>query len=312
MVAPVRTVCFIDESQEASEQMVSYDDAIPSVIARVILFLYTKTYEALEIPDVFQTLCSDPPELEYRHVEEECPAEERDLEESDEMDEDESTIVEGPQSSSESAPKAVSSDGQQTLEGGESNQQGSEEDKQAKREKMFKSLKVNAMVYKYADYLKIEELAKLASDRFLEEAKEVYLLSDFTDPLETLYEQLPPNDQGLRLRVTTFMAEKYEEVRQKPMIARAVDFHTDGFWKVCTKLMDQQKELHQRTLEDEVKQLVRTLEYNDMRCKHKSKVVFRYLTPEEREAEQQGAKPVERWSFDFTCRMCQMRYPDRK
>ena len=73
----MRTVCFIDESQEASEQMVSYDDAIPSVIARVILFLYTKMYEALEIPDVFQTLCSDPPELEYRHVEEECPAEER-------------------------------------------------------------------------------------------------------------------------------------------------------------------------------------------------------------------------------------------
>lgn len=278
-------------------------------MSRVILFLYTKTYEASDVPEIFRNLCSDPPELKFRHIQNEYPAEEGESRASGRMVEDEPTIADDPGDGSDSAPKAVSSDDPNVLESDDSDEQVSEEDKQAKMEEMAKSLKVNAMVYKYADYLEIEELAKLASDRFLEEAKEVYLLDGFAGPLETLYEQVPPSDQGLRLRITTFMTENYEEVRKKPMIDRIMDYYTDGYWKVCISLMDRQKELHEAELDNELVRLIDTLDLNQMRCKHKSKVVFRVLTPEQNVDGQERSVPGERWAFDFTCRLCEMHYP---
>ncbi|KEF56444.1 uncharacterized protein A1O9_08025 [Exophiala aquamarina CBS 119918] len=287
--------------KEASEQKATYNEVIPSVMGRVILFLYTKTYDASNVPEIFRSLCSDPPELEFRQIENEGPTEEEgELEASERMAEDEPTIVADPQEGSDTAPKAISSNAPQDSE---SDDQVSEEDKQDKIEKIAKCLKVNAMVYKYADYLGIKELAELASDRFLEDAKEVHLLDNFADPLVTLYEQVPPSDQGLRLRITTFMTENYEEVCKKPMTDRVMDYYTDGYWKVCVKLMDRQKELHKTALDNELVRLIDTLDLNQMRCKHKSKVVFRLPTSEESIAEQK------RWVFDFTCRLCQMRYP---
>lgn len=282
-------------------------------MSRVIFFLYTKTYKGLIVPEVFRSLCSDPPELEFRQIPEafEIDGEQREPEDLDRMEEEEVTIIVGdgstPADDTSTSSTTSSADGSAS----ECEQSMSDAEKQAKMEVVGKRLKVHAMVYKYADYLEIEDLAKLASDRFLKYSKRVYLLNGFVDPLSTLYENLPPADKGLRLRITTLMTENWEQLREKTMVNQIMDHYTDGYWKLCTKLIDDQKNLHETCLESELERLITTLNNSELRCKHRARVTFRLLTPSEVADTHSTPSLRERWVFAFSCQNCSMQYPPR-
>jgi hypothetical protein len=282
-------------------------------MSRVIFFLYTKTYQASNVPEVFRSLCSDPPELELRQISEEfqIDEEERELEESGRMDEDETTIIVEDGSAQDENGSTTSTTSSADGSASESEENTSDEEKRARMEKAARRLKVHAMVYKYADYLEIEDLAKIASDRFLKHAKRVCLLDGFVDPLATMYEHIPPADKGLRLRITTLMTENWEQLRGKRMVSRIMDHYTDGYWKVCTKLIDEQKSLHEVNLTSELERLITALGNNELRCKHRSKVAFRLLTPEEAALTHSTPSQRERWVFEFSCQNCSTQYPPR-
>jgi hypothetical protein len=49
--------------QEAQTGRINFPEEIPSIMSRIIYYLYTKEFYELRVPEVFRPLCADPDEL---------------------------------------------------------------------------------------------------------------------------------------------------------------------------------------------------------------------------------------------------------
>ncbi|KIV84352.1 hypothetical protein PV11_00136 [Exophiala sideris] len=148
--------------EEALSGRVKFPEEESSIMARVILFMYTNDYEDHRLPWFYKQLVHD-----------------------DEEDEEE------------------------RLRG----RPGKDIDEIG----LMRPLKVNALMYKCADMLGLEQLKEIASSRFMRDAQVAYEMDGFDDPLRILYESTSPDDRGLRFEVTRLCVENHDllEIRKK-------------------------------------------------------------------------------------------------
>lgn len=276
-------------------------------MGRVVLYLYTGKYEASTVPKMYPELASDPSELDreklvmpqmYTVDEEEAQPGDDDT-----MQEDDTTLA---------VPARDTHDSNTTLRPTATTPSEGEAVVQANMEAAAKRLKVNVMVYKIADYLEIPKLAALASDNFMEDSQFNVERDGYVDPLGYMYENLPPFDRKLRLRITHWLSQHYEKISKMPVLTQALEYHTDGVWHLFKIRLDDQKRVHEEKLTTELDLLLRTMSSSELRCQHRSRVEFRSLTPDEIAATHTDPSQRQRWVFEYSCRHCTMRYLKRE
>ncbi|KAK5054477.1 hypothetical protein LTR84_001368 [Exophiala bonariae] len=211
-------------SREVETQRVVYDEFSPTIMSRVILYIYTKKYDASSVPPMFKELATDPTEVQLGKSSPEPEVVEDEVDSSSPDDWDPEW-----ESSSMKAVRLV------------------------KATSKAKPLKVNILVYKVADYLGVKGLAEFASAKINALSDEyLFHLDPTVEGLEFMLDELPARDRGLRLQIAAFLAKHQEEARQVASLDQALDCHTDGLWGVFKTAMDEQKQAEERAVTAEL------------------------------------------------------------
>ncbi|KAK4939980.1 hypothetical protein LTR10_019832 [Elasticomyces elasticus] len=168
--------------EEASSGVVKFPEEESSIMARVILFMYTKDYEDNRLPWFYKQVIHDD-------------------------DEDEEERLRG--------------------------QPGRDIDELG----MMRPLKVNALMYKCADMLGLEQLKEIASSRFMRDARLAYEMDGFDDVLQLLYENTSPGDRGLRFDVTRLCVENHDLLEIRKKTVEVIEEHQPDVWTFTVELL---------------------------------------------------------------------------
>ena len=102
---------------------------------------------------------------------------------------------------------------------------------------MMRPLKVNALIYKCADMLGLEQLKEIASSRFLKDAQVAYEMDGFHDPLRLLYDNTSPDDRGLRFEVTRLCVENHDLLEIRGKTVKVIEEHEPNVWNFFVELL---------------------------------------------------------------------------
>ena len=94
-----------------------------------------------------------------------------------------------------------------------------------------KPLDLHVLVYKCADMLGIENLKVFAATRFLKESETALKEESFARQLETVYESTSPNDQPLRLAVTSLCLKNHDQLPAE--VTKVVQMNEPNVWLVA-------------------------------------------------------------------------------
>jgi hypothetical protein len=101
---------------------------------------------------------------------------------------------------------------------------------------LLESMSVNALVYKCADMLGIENLKVLACARFVRQPESAYAMDGFDDPLNVMFENTHPNDVELRLAVTRICLSNYAQIRDQSKTVQILKHHKPNVWNVFAQM----------------------------------------------------------------------------
>ncbi|KIW55927.1 hypothetical protein PV05_04636 [Exophiala xenobiotica] len=169
--------------EEALSGRITFPEEDPEILARVILFMYSKYYHELKLPRFYHGLIKDDGEGE----EDRFPSG-RGFQEIDELG-------------------------------------------------LRRGLKVNALVYKCAEMLGLDELKDEASARFMRDAKSAYDMDGFEDPLRLLYESTRADDTDLRFKVTCLCVENHDILELRKKTIEVIKEHEGNVWSVSGELL---------------------------------------------------------------------------
>ena len=102
---------------------------------------------------------------------------------------------------------------------------------------VFKKLETNALVYKCADMLGVEDLKALAADRFVTDARTVFTKRAFAEPLRIMYESTRSDDGYLRLPITTLCIKHHNLLADIPETIAVIQHYEYNVWTVHMALL---------------------------------------------------------------------------
>ncbi|KIW91756.1 uncharacterized protein Z519_07724 [Cladophialophora bantiana CBS 173.52] len=111
-----------------------------------------------------------------------------------------------------------------------------------KQEEVVEALKINALVYKCADMLGIENLKVLAADRFLADAIGLVGDDQLAEPLRVMYESTHATDEHLRLPVTTLCIRNHDTLSKAAV--QVIQEHEHNVWSVTVHLLQEAQDRH--------------------------------------------------------------------
>lgn len=100
-----------------------------------------------------------------------------------------------------------------------------------------KPLKVNALMYKTAEMLGIDDLKTLASARFMRDAEAGFEMDGFEEPARLLYESTSTDDRDLRFKVTQLCVENYDVLEIRTKTLAILRQHGPNVWHVTVELL---------------------------------------------------------------------------
>lgn len=101
---------------------------------------------------------------------------------------------------------------------------------------VLETMSVNALVYKCADMLGIENLKTLACGRFVQQAESAYAMDGFDEPLDVMFENTHPNDVELRLTVTRICLSNYAQIKDRPKTVQTLKDHEPNVGNVFVQM----------------------------------------------------------------------------
>ncbi|KAJ9606900.1 hypothetical protein H2200_008910 [Cladophialophora chaetospira] len=209
--------------KEATSGKIEFPEDDPEVMARVVLFMYTGDYDADKAPSTIlpsgYSIVAGTPETKT-----------------------ESSAAEKPKSrrikaSTEATPAQSKSGVGQTID-----------------KRSFEVLTINALVYKCADMLGIQNLMMLAAERFLADCPVAYTDERFAPPLRTMFESTRSDDEHLRLPVTTLCVKSHSLL--PALVAAVVQEHEYNVWRIYVPILlgglngKTEDQIKRETLED--------------------------------------------------------------
>jgi len=204
--------------KEAQTQRIDFPKQIPSILSRVILYLYTGEFNPSEVPEAFQELCADPDEWTPRGFGDETIDDEI-----DQGDIEEELNQDRPPHETDHCVE--DDDGMDYLQ----------------HAHLLKSAKISAMVYQSADMLMIDGLKLLAADHFLAYARQNYDNRDFHEALQTMYDSTSELDEDLRLPITKMLFRHRHTSLPDEVIQVARD-NSAGWWDFAAQMLSDAEE----------------------------------------------------------------------
>ncbi|KAJ9606901.1 hypothetical protein H2200_008911 [Cladophialophora chaetospira] len=205
----LRTACDSDFREAASGQIdLSEDD--PKIVTRVVLFMYTSDYDPRKVPAF----------LIPGQAEEGSPM----------------TEAEGNNSSSNAAKAPARPKPLPGKKGRSTVRTMTAPEKEPVTAETFEALKINALVYKCADFLGIENLKMLAAERFMSDARVAYLDEKFAEPLQVMYESTRPDDEYLRVPATALCVKHGESFPAASDTVKVLEEYEHSVWGVYKPL----------------------------------------------------------------------------
>jgi hypothetical protein len=249
-----------DHEQETEKKRMQLPEEIPAILSRVIYFLYTGEYVVADVPEHFQTLCSDQdvPELTETTKKADCKAAVpfnayMEVDQEDEIDGEDENVREDPavrEAYGEfvrkskvirgflrtDTPEAAAIRGEGCLTTlNKAREEAVKVFQTPLGEETVKALKVHALVYKCADMLSIEELKSQACRGFYDGMTKAFMLKGFEAPLEVMYKTIRADDKDLRLAVTKFLVQNYRKLQNRSKTLRIIKehegYHTWDLWR---------------------------------------------------------------------------------
>ena len=226
--------------QEATSRKVNFPEDDPQIMSRVVLFLYTSDYDANSVPTFIlpgQNQGSKSLATVQQAGQEIKP----------------STTPESP-ATAETPPAKRQKTSAATAT--PATAQVPMNNTTALPPGIFETLKTNALVYKCADMLGIENLKVLAADRFMADARVAFSEMGFAEPLRILYQSTRSDDELLRVPVTTLCVENHELVERIADTVGVMEQYEYCAWKIMPLL----KAAHGReVLKDTIERVNKTL-----------------------------------------------------
>ncbi|EXJ68961.1 uncharacterized protein A1O5_07893 [Cladophialophora psammophila CBS 110553] len=192
--------------QEAMSRRIEFPEDDPGIVARVVLFLYTSDYDANQVPTFNK----------HSHGG--------------------GCLAQRDRSASFSAESAISSGNFVAAAA------AAADEKRKQEEVVVEALKINALVYKCADMLGIENLKVLAADRFLADAVGLVGDDQLAEPLRVMYESTHATDEHLRLPVTTLCIRNHDTLSKATV--KVIQEHEHNVWSVTVHLLQEAQDRH--------------------------------------------------------------------
>ncbi|KAJ9627546.1 hypothetical protein H2204_009585 [Knufia peltigerae] len=251
-----KTVC-TGPFQEAMAQKIDFPEEIPSVMSRVIYYIYTSKYDPMYVPHIYTLRCLDPPELQIDDL---------DIR----LDDDILMTTAPPQDTAAGVGAGTGADATSSTARVTIHSSNKIEEKLYIKQ-LGRAMKVGIMVYKFADMAQMEHLKHLAASRFLDDLKKAYRVDDFHSVVSMLYENTNYNDKVIRMPATQFLLSKYDDINNHRETTRVMDDHNAGMRQMFHDFRGEwEKEFGQWAAG-----LVSGLNGNELlRCKHQKKVTF--------------------------------------
>lgn len=253
-------------------QKIDFPEEIPSVLSRVIFYIYTKKYEPKDVPEIYRMRCDDPPELQIDDLD---------------ITLDDDVLMASSQDAAAAGGDATTAKPRATIHS------SNKTEEKAFIKQLGRSMKVGIMVYKFADMAQMERLKQLAAKRFLTDLKKAYRVDDFHSVISLLYDSTSFNDKVIRMPATQFLLSKHDDINDHGETTRVMDDHNAGMRQMFHDFRGEWEKEFQAW----AAQLVSGLNSNEhLRCKHQKKVTF--ALP------QTGGKPGQ-ISYGYSCPLCQ-------
>ena len=100
-----------------------------------------------------------------------------------------------------------------------------------------KRLKVNALVYKTAEMLGVEDLQREASARFMDAAETAFDMDGFEEVADLVYNNTRVDDRDIRFRLTQLCVENYDLLEIRSKTVAVIEHHQPNVWNVTVELM---------------------------------------------------------------------------
>ncbi|KAK5056085.1 hypothetical protein LTR84_012636 [Exophiala bonariae] len=102
----------------------------------------------------------------------------------------------------------------------------------------FGRMTVNALVYKCADMLGINNLRTVACEKFVREARSACAMEGFAQPLKIMFESTLSNDTELRLAVVRICLDEYPQVKKHTKTVEILKTHEPIVLTIFTQMPD--------------------------------------------------------------------------